>query len=90
MGIGAVVGALALPRVRQYLTREQLVGGATVLSTATAVVISLGPSAWVAGPALCAYGLAWIAINNALAVAAQTALPDWVRARRMSVYMVCV
>ena len=89
MGIGAVVGALALPRVRQYLTRDQLVGGATVLSTATAVVLSVGPSAWVAGAALCAYGLAWIAINNALAVAAQTALPDWVRARGMSVYMVC-
>ena len=34
--------------------------------------------------------MAWISVANSLAVAAQTALPDWVRARGMSIYQVCL
>ena len=31
-------------------------------------------------------GMAWITVANSLTVAAQMALPDWVRARGMSIY----
>jgi len=41
---------------------------------------------WIAFPAMIVVGMAWISVANSLTVAAQMALPDWVRARGMSIY----
>ena len=35
-------------------------------------------------------GAAWIAVANSLTVSAQLALPDWVRARGMSIYQMAL
>ncbi len=35
-------------------------------------------------------GMAWITVANSLTVAAQMALPDWVRARGMSIYQMAL
>jgi quinol monooxygenase YgiN len=35
-------------------------------------------------------GMAWISVANSLAVAAQMAMPDWVRARGMSIYQMAL
>lgn len=89
IGLGAVAGALLLPAVR---TRLQAGPGATVLGgTAGVALAGLGLSA-ATGPALalaaCALlGLSWIAVLTSLNVAAQSALPDWVRARGLSLYL---
>jgi quinol monooxygenase YgiN len=44
----------------------------------------------VAVPAMALAGMAWIAVANSLTVAAQMALPDWVRARGMSIYQMAL
>ncbi|MDM0115329.1 MFS transporter [Variovorax sp. J22R133] len=86
MGSGAIVVVLFLPRLRQALARDQLVlAGALVQGAATAVM-AVAPNAWVAVPAMFAGGMAWITTANSLSVSAQMALPDWVRARGMSMY----
>ena len=36
-------------------------------------------------PGMIVAGMAWLSVANTLAVGAQTALPDWVRARGMAV-----
>jgi quinol monooxygenase YgiN/branched-subunit amino acid transport protein len=54
----------------------------------TAALVILVPELWVALPAMFVGGMAWISVANALAVSAQAALPDWVRARGMSLYQV--
>jgi quinol monooxygenase YgiN len=48
--------------------------------------MAFAPNAWVAVPAMCLAGMAWITVANSLSVSAQLSLPDWVRARGMSMY----
>jgi len=86
MGAGAILAVMFLPRLRQAFTRDALVlRGATLQSLATAVM-AFAPNAWVAVPAMFAAGMAWITVANSLSVSAQLSLPDWVRARGMSMY----
>ena len=52
--------------------------------------MAVAPNAWVAVPAMFFGGMAWIAVANSLSVSAQLALPDWVRARGMSMYQMAI
>ncbi|MEH3085626.1 MAG: MFS transporter [Xylophilus ampelinus] len=90
MGAGAIVGALLLPRLRQRLPRDRLVRlGTTVVSAATAAV-AFAPNVYVAVPAMALGGMAWLATANSMTTSAQLALPDWVRARGMSIYQMAL
>ena len=86
-GLGALLGALALPRLREKLSVDGVVG--------TSILIFAGMT-FVAGRAetftlLCAVmlvaGAAWIGILACLNVAAQTMCPSYVRARALSFYL---
>jgi MFS family permease len=90
MGAGAIAGALLLPRLRQRLPRDRLVRlGTTVVSVATAAV-AFAPSVTIAVPAMALGGMAWLATANSMTTSAQLALPDWVRARGMSIYQMAL
>jgi len=90
MGAGAITAAMFLPRLRQMMTRDVLVArGATLQSAATLAVV-LSPNVYVAAPAMFLGGMAWITTANTLTVSAQLALPDWVRARGMSIYQMAL
>ena len=86
MGIGAILGAMLLPRLRLRYSRNTLiVGGALLQSAASAgVAVSVHPLA--AAGAMLAGGVAWMVTANCLTVSVQLALPDWVRARGMSIF----
>jgi MFS family permease len=91
MGVGAIMAALLMPRIRQWLPLQQrrlLVG--TVVQALSAVTVAFAPSAWVAVPAMVLGGAAWLTVANSLTVSAQMALPDWVRARGMSIYQMAL
>jgi len=86
-GLGALLGALALPRLREKLSVDGVV--------VTAILIFAGMT-FAAGRAetfalLCTVmlvaGGAWIAILACLNVAAQTMCPAYVRARALSFYL---
>jgi MFS family permease len=86
-GLGALLGAIALPRLREKLSVDGVVG--------TAILIFAGMT-FTAGRAatfalLCAVmlvaGAAWIGILACLNVAAQTMCPAYVRARALSFYL---
>lgn len=90
MGAGAITAAMFLPRLRQMMPRDVLVArGATLQSAATLGVV-LSPNVYVAAPAMFLAGMAWITTANTLTVSAQLALPDWVRARGMSIYQMAL
>ena len=91
MGSGAIfVVAFLLPRLRRTLSRDAMVlGGMGLQSTATAI-IAFAPNAYVAAPAMFLAGAAWITTANTLSVSAQLALPDWVRARGMSIFQMAI
>jgi len=90
MGAGAIVAVLFLPRLRQIYERDQLVLRGTLLQSLSTAAMALAPNVWVAVPAMCLAGAAWITVANSLAVSAQLALPDWVRARGMSMYQMAI
>ena len=52
--------------------------------------VALAPNVSVAAPSMLFAGVAWITVANTLTVAAQLALPDWVRARGMSIYQMAL
>ena len=54
------------------------------------MTVVLAPSLWIAVPAMAVAGMAWIVTANTLTVAAQMALPNWVRARGMSIYQMAL
>jgi MFS family permease len=90
MGAGAIVAVLFLPRLRQAMARDQLVLRGTLLQSGAAAIMAFAPNAWVAVPAMFLCGMAWITVANSLSVSAQLALPDWVRARGMSMYQMAI
>jgi len=90
MGAGAITAALFLPRLRQRWSRDGLVIRGTALQSAAMAVVAFAPDAWLAAPAMFAGGMAWITTANTLSVSAQFGLPDWVRARGMSMYQMAI
>ena len=90
MGSGAILAVLLMPRVRGLFKMQQLVALGTLLYAAGAMVAAFAPNLWVAVPAMFVCGIAWITVANVVTVSAQMALPDWVRARGMSIYQMAV
>lgn len=90
MGGGAIVAALNLNHLRKRIGRDAFVRLGTLLHALASVVVVLSPHTWLAVIAMAAAGMAWIATANSLTVAAQMALPNWVRARGMSIYQMAL
>jgi MFS family permease len=86
VGAGAIVAALYFPKLRTRFSRDDFVRYGTLIHAAFSVLIVMVPDVWVALPAMVIVGMAWISVANSLTLSAQMALPDWVRARGMSIY----
>ena len=87
IGIGAIAGAVGLPKLRARVRGDFIVAGAS--ATYALVLVGL---AWIhsfAGliPVMLISGAAWIAVLSSLQVAAQTSVPAWVKARALAVYI---
>jgi MFS family permease len=90
MGSGAIVAALQMPRIRKRLALQRLLLAGTVVQSLAALGVAFAPNIYLAVPAMFFAGVAWISVANSLTVAAQMALPDWVRARGMSIYQMAL
>jgi hypothetical protein len=86
LGIGAIAGAVILPRVRTRVSTNALMAacgivyalvlaGVVLISNAVVIVIVLLPA-----------GVAWLAVLSTINAELQLFLPAWVRARGLSVY----
>lgn len=88
IGVGAIGGAMLLPGLRTRMDPDRMVLYATL--TYAACILAIALLRWV--PLLYAIallaGFAWIAVLSSLQIAAQTAVPAWVRARALSLYIV--
>ncbi len=87
VGAGAVGGAFLLPKIKKRLGSDGTVAFGTVGTALVMVSMALVPNQVVAVAAAALAGLSWIAVLSSLNVSAQTALPDWVRARGLSVFL---
>ena len=87
VGAGAVMGAALLPKVRAYLDMNRLVMAGSLLTALAMAVLSTLRSELAAAIAMIVAGAGWIAVLSSFQVSAQTALPNWVRARGLSIFL---
>jgi MFS family permease len=90
MGMGAIISTLFLQPLRRRFSRDVLVLCGAAVQSVAMVVIALTPYIWVAVPAMLCAGGAWITTANTLSVSAQMGLPNWVRARGMSMFQMSI
>jgi MFS family permease len=90
MSVGAISAAACMPRLRERIPGNARIRCATVVYAAATVVIAFAPHPAIAVSALVLAGAAWITIANVVTISAQLVLPDWVRARGMSLHLMAV
>jgi len=88
VGVGAVGGAFLLPRLRERLALNALIGAASIAFGAACVVLATVRVLGVVVLALGVAGLAWIAVMSSFNASAQMLLPNWARARGFAWYSV--
>lgn len=87
VGLGAIGGALLLPRLRAVLDADGLMLVASIAAAVVMAALALAPPSWLALPALLLLGIAWILALTTLNGTAQAILPNWVRGRALAVYL---
>jgi MFS family permease len=86
IGIGAILGAFLLPRVKARLGPNWLVAAGSAGTSLALFVFAIATRPATALAAGFVAGLSWIAVLATLNVSAQTSLPGWVRGRGLAVY----
>lgn len=87
VGLGAIGGAILLPRLRARLDADALLLAASLIAGAVMLALALGPPQQAALALLALLGAAWITALTTLNGTAQSVLPDWVRGRALAVYL---
>jgi len=87
LGLGAVLGAPVLPRVRRQLSPDAIVTGGSGLFAVACAGIGFIRVLPLLCPIFLVGGLAWMAVLSTLNVGAQIVSPPWVRSRALAVYL---
>jgi predicted MFS family arabinose efflux permease len=88
VGLGAVAGAAFLPRLRARATPGSLLTVSSLGLAGVALVLGYVHIAAVVAAALAVGGLGWILALSTLNSLYQLTLPQWVKARGMSFYLI--
>jgi len=86
LGVGAVLGGLAMPRLRKLLPRNNLIVLSGALCGLALIPLAVIPSAATAHAALLVFGIAWVVGASNLQATVQLAAAPWVRARVLALY----
>ena len=87
IGIGAVAGAFSLSALRARFSTGILVTAGTAGTVIVLVIFAVTTSKYLAIAGSIIAGFSWLITLSTLMVSAQTALPDWVRARGLALYL---
>ena len=87
MGLGAIGGAILMPKLRGRMGANAITLAASTLLAAAMAALSLVSGFWTASAALFVAGLAWIAMMASLNGGAQATSPGWVKARALAIYL---
>jgi predicted MFS family arabinose efflux permease len=86
LGVGAIAGAIILPRTRARLSINSLLAASGLVYAIVLAVVVLISNAVVILIVLLPAGVAWMAFLSTINAELQLFLPAWVRARGLSVY----
>jgi len=87
VGLGAIAGAIIMPKLRAHLSADGLLLLAALVTAAVMAFFSFAPPQWAAVAGLLLLGAAWITALTTLNGVAQAILPNWVRGRSLAVYL---
>lgn len=87
IGFGAVSGALLLPKLKVKLNANHLVALGTLGVAVITGYFAIATNPIVALIISLLFGVSWILVLASVNVSAQQALPEWVRARGLAVFM---
>lgn len=88
LGVGAVIGATLLGRLRSRVAPEWLIASGSLAFAFVAMAAATLRSLIALCPILLAGGVAWISVVSTLIVAAQEASPSWVKARALAIFLI--
>ena len=86
MGLGAVIGATCLPRVRQRLSADAIIAISTGVFIATLLILAFVHYALIIIPVLLCAGFCWTSTMSTFNLAVQLSTPAWVQARTLGIY----
>jgi MFS family permease len=87
VGIGAVAGAVLLPRLRARLSADALLTAGSIGLAVVTLLLAYAHVTAVAAVALVVGGACWILALSTLNSLYQLSLPRWIKARGMSFYL---
>jgi MFS family permease len=87
LGLGAVVAATNLPRIRRKISASRLLLIATLYQAFALLVMAFVPNPWLLIPVLIGAGAAWTSSMSSINTSVQLAVPPWVTARALGTYM---
>ena len=87
MGLGAIGGAIMMPRLRGRMGANAITLAASLLLASAMAALSLVTGFWSASGTLFIAGLAWIAMMASLNGGAQATSPGWIKARALAIYL---
>jgi MFS family permease len=87
LGGGAIIGAFALPRLRQIVPINILIIAGTCVFAVITAMLALVHSLFILAIAMIFGGVAWMTLMSSFNIAVQTVVPEWVRARALSIYL---
>lgn len=87
LGVGAVLGALLLPTIRQHVGKTRLLAASLFVYGIMLVSLAFLRSLAVLVPLITLAGMAWSATVSTLNAAAQLSFPAEIRARTLSIYL---
>jgi MFS family permease len=86
MGLGAVIGATNLPRVRRKFSADAIIAVSTGVFIGTLLVLAFVHYPLIIIPVLLLAGFAWTSTMSTLNLAVQMSVPNWVQARALGTY----
>src|SRR3984957_17867345 len=87
LGLGAVVAATQLPRIRQRFTADQILATSTLYNVFTLLILAFVHYPAVVIVTLILSGFAWTSTMSTINVSVQLAVPAWVQARALGAYL---
>src|SRR5580698_8949401 len=87
LGLGAVIAATTLPRIRRRFSADHIIAAATFYNVITLLILAFVHIPTIVILTLLLSGFAWTSTMSTLNVSVQLAVPAWVQARALGTYL---
>lgn len=87
LGVGAVIAATQLPRIRRRVSADRIIAVSTLYNVCTLLILAFVRSPYIIVPVLVLSGSAWTSTMSTLNTSVQLSVPAWVQARALGTYL---